>query len=152
MRTDFLGIDETAQPFSATAVLPFPALVFGRGAHLAEGKTRRRYEYPIFLRSDQPLRGVADGIDDAFFLDVALAAGYSRGRTALHANGGLFINCASIVRGLNGLRHASSSLRRRRIECFTTLTNANVKLKEQENEKKGNTRVTKEELRKLINS
>lgn len=87
LRTDLLRIDETAPSFSATAVLPFSALVLQRGSHLGEGEAARgRYEYPVFLRSDQPLRGVADGID-AFFFDAALAAGYSRGRIALHANG-----------------------------------------------------------------
>lgn len=83
LRTDLLGIDEMAQPFSAAAILRFSALVLQRESHLGEGKRARgRDEYPIFLRSDQSLRGVADGID-AFFLDIA---GYS-GRTVLHADG-----------------------------------------------------------------
>lgn len=85
LRTDLPGIDETAQPFSATAGPPFSTLVLRRepclGGDIATG---RRYEYPVFLRSDQPLRGVTDGID-AFFPDVGLTTGH--GRAALHVDG-----------------------------------------------------------------
>lgn len=81
-RTDLLGIDGTAQPFSA--VLRLSALVLQRESRMGVGEaTWGRYEYPIFLRSDQSFRGVAD----AFF--PALVAGYSRGRAALHADGGI---------------------------------------------------------------
>lgn len=74
-----LGIDETAQPF--LAVPGFSAFVLQRESHLGIGEAARgRYEYPVFLRSDQSLRGVGE-----FFPDIALAA--RRGRTVLHANG-----------------------------------------------------------------
>jgi len=82
LRTDLPGVVEAA--FTATAGLPFSALVLRRESRLGQDKAARGwYEYPVFLRSDQSLRGVADGIG-AFFLDVALAAGYIRRRAALH--------------------------------------------------------------------
>lgn len=135
MRTDLPGIDEMAQPLSATAGLPLSALVLRRESRLGVGEAARgRYEYPVFLRSDQSLRGVADGID-AFLLDVALPASYSRGRAALHANGDyLLIALPSFPVSTGPTCVVRSS--RRRIERFTSLTNANEKLKGEKRERK----------------
>lgn len=97
-----LGIDETTQPFSTTTVLPFSILVLQCDSRLGEGKAARGwYEYLVSLRFDQSLRGVADRID-AFFFDIALVAGYSRGRTTLHADGNYLLIALLSSSGLNG--------------------------------------------------
>lgn len=94
--TDLPGLDEMTQPFSATAGPPFPVLILRREPRLGEDVVAgRRYEYPVFLRFDQPLRSIADGTD-AFFPDAALVVGH--GRAALHANGDYLLNRASIAR------------------------------------------------------
>lgn len=84
-RTDLLGIDETVQLFSAMARLPFSTLVLRLKSRLWEDKmTRRRHEYPVFLRSDQSFRSVANGFE--FLPHVALIVVFSHGPSILHQN------------------------------------------------------------------